>query len=241
MAEAESRRAVVLLSGGLDSAVTLASAVREGWECSALSVDYGQRHRRELAAARALAKALGVRDHRVVAVDLRALGGSSLTADMEVPKDRDLSGVSATRIPEVPPTYVPARNSVLLALAAGYGEVLGTPHVFVGVNAVDFSGYPDCRPAFIEAMERALTLGTRAGILGTPLSIHAPLIHMTKAEIIRTGISLGVDFSMTHSCYDPDPTGASCGLCDSCQIRRRGFEEAGVPDPTRYASAATPR
>ncbi len=236
--------AVVLLSGGLDSAVALAAARRDGFDCFALTIDYGQRHRQELAAAKRVARSLGARDHRVVLIDLRAIGGSALTGRGEVPKDRDIPRSDPSLTPDIPATYVPARNSVFLSIAAGYAEVVGASHVFIGANAVDYSGYPDCRPAFIEAMERALTLGTKAGIEGKAFGVHAPLIHMSKAEIIRLGASLGVDFSLTHSCYDP-PTpadnGAACGRCDACILRRRGFEEAGVPDPTRYAPAVVTR
>lgn len=232
--------AVVLLSGGLDSTVALAAARRDGRVCYALTVDYGQRHRVELEAARRVALSLGAVEHRVITLDLRAIGGSALTADIDVPKDsaqgtrhRAQGEVSGER-GDIPVTYVPARNSVFLALAAGYAEVVGADTIVIGVNAVDYSGYPDCRPEFIAAMERALSLGTKAGAEGDRIRIDAPLARMSKAEIIRHGASLGVDFSLTHSCYDPDSDGAACGRCDSCLIRRRGFEEAGVPDPTRY-------
>lgn len=228
---------MVLLSGGLDSAVALAAARRDGLACHALTVDYGQRHRAELAAARRIARALGAAEHRVVMLDLRAIGGSALTADIDVPKDREQgTGDRGQERSEVPVTYVPARNTVFLSLAAGYAEVVGADSIVIGVNAVDYSGYPDCRPEFIAAMERALTLGTRAGDQGDPIRIDAPLARMSKAQIIRLGASLGLDFALTHSCYDPDAGGAACGHCDSCLIRRRGFEEAGVPDPTRYGS-----
>ncbi len=227
--------AVVLLSGGLDSATVLAVALREGYRCAALTIDYGQRHRAELEAAARVARSIRVLDHRVVVIDLRAIGGSALTDDVEVPKDREpvLARIGAA---EIPSTYVPARNTVFLGLAAGYAEVIGARHLFLGVNALDYSGYPDCRPAFIEAMERAITLGTKTGIEGKDFQVHAPLMHMSKAQIIRLGASLGVDYSLTHSCYDPDEGGAACGRCDSCILRRRGFEEARVADPTRYAA-----
>jgi len=226
------RRAVVLLSGGLDSATALAIARERGFRCHALSVDYGQRHRHELAAARRVAGALGVEGHVVLPLDLRVFGGSALTSeDIDVPKAPESAGET------IPATYVPARNTILLSIALGLAETIPAHHVFIGANAVDYSGYPDCRPAFIEAFERVANLGTRAGVEGRPFRIHAPLIDMTKAEIIRRGTSLGVDYSLTLSCYDPaDAAGGpvACGRCDSCRIRRRGFEEAGVSDPTRY-------
>lgn len=233
--------AVVLLSGGLDSAVALAAARKDGFDCFALTIDYGQRHRQELAAAKRVARSMGVRDHRVVLIDLRAVGGSALTGDGEVPKDREIPKADPSLTPDIPATYVPARNAVFLSIAAGYAEVIGASHVFIGANAVDYSGYPDCRPAYIEAMERALTLGTKAGIEGKTFGIHAPLIHLSKAEIIKLGVSLSVDFSVTHSCYDPAENGGACGRCDACILRRRGFEEAGIPDPTRYAPAVVTR
>ena len=220
--------AVVLLSGGLDSATCLAAARFEGRRCRTLAVDYGQRHRSELEAAAALASHLGSAEHRIVRVDLRAIGGSALTGEIEVPKD----SVEASGIPV---TYVPARNMLLLSVAAGYAEVAGADEIFIGVNAVDYSGYPDCRRGFIEAMERAIGLGTRAGVEGRGPRIRTPLIALRKAEIIRLGATLGVDFSLTRSCYDPDEDGNACGACDSCIIRRRGFEAAGIADPTRYA------
>lgn len=236
-------RAVVLLSGGLDSAVALAWARHEGYACHALTVDYGQRHRVELESARRVARSLGVHDHRVVAVDLRAVGGSALTGDIDVPKDQVTVGRGGDGAPgpgpadaraRIPVTYVPARNTLLLAIAAGHAEVVAADAVVIGVNAVDYSGYPDCRPEFIAAMERALTLGTRAGNEGMPIRLLAPLARMSKVEIVRLGTSLGVDFALTHSCYDPAADGAACGRCDSCLLRRRGFAEAGVTDPTRY-------
>jgi 7-cyano-7-deazaguanine synthase len=221
--------AVVLLSGGLDSATCLAIAQAEGLAAHALTVDYGQRHRAELAQAAQVARALGAVEHRVVTLDLRAIGGSALTADLGVPKDRPASDAS------VPVTYVPARNTVFLGLALGWAEVLGATDLYLGANAVDYSGYPDCRPAFVEAFERLAAVATVAGVQGARFRVHAPLLHLTKAEIIRRGLALGVDYGITHSCYDPDAEGRACGHCDSCQLRRKGFLEAGVPDPTRYA------
>jgi len=227
----EARRAVVLVSGGLDSATTLAIARSHGFECSAISFDYGQRHRFELEAARKVCAANGVRQHIVVPIDLRAFGGSALTSDLDVPKDRSADEMSAG----IPLTYVPARNTVFLSLALGWAEVLGAFDLFIGVNAVDYSGYPDCRPEFIAAFERLANLATRAGVEGRgPFRIHAPLLHWTKAEIIRQGTTLGVDYSLTHSCYDPDAQGRACGRCDSCQLRLKGFEEAGLRDPAPY-------
>lgn len=219
-------RAVVLLSGGLDSATVLALARRSGLECHALSVAYGQRHGAELEAAARVAAALGAHEHRVMRVDLAGIGGSALT-------DRALA------VPEhptagIPITYVPARNTMMLALALGWAEVLGATSIHVGVNAVDYSGYPDCRPEFIAAFEALAACATRAGIEGRPLKIHAPLITWTKAAIIQAGARLGVDYSLTVSCYQADPAGRACGKCDSCRIRRDGFLAAGVPDPTRY-------
>lgn len=223
---------VVLLSGGLDSAVTAAVARSRGFEWYALSVDYGQRHRFELDAARKVAKSLGAADHLVVSVDLSRIGGSALTADLPVPKDR----AEATMAEGIPITYVPARNTVMLSIALGYAEVLGSADLFVGVNAVDYSGYPDCRPEYLAAFEKVANLATKAGVEGTlKFSIHAPLIDKTKADIIRTGTSLGVDLGLTHSCYDPDLEGRACGRCDACRLRAKGFADAGVPDPTIYA------
>jgi 7-cyano-7-deazaguanine synthase len=222
------RRAVILLSGGLDSSTTAAIALAQGFELYALSVDYGQRHRQELDAARRVAEALGAKRHVVLAVDLRQIGSSALTDAIEVPKDRTLEEMGR----EVPITYVPARNTVLLALALGYAEVVGAADVFVGVNAVDYSGYPDCRPEFIAAFERLANLATKAGVQRRlKFTVHAPLAGMTKAEIIRRGMELGVDFGLTRSCYDPDPAGRSCGRCDACLLRRKGFAEAGLVDP----------
>ena len=225
------KKAVVLSSGGLDSTTVIALALKQGFEVYALSFDYGQRHRCELEAARRVARALGVRDHVVASVDLRVFGGSALTSDIEVPKGR-----ASDRIPtEIPVTYVPARNTIFLSLALGWCEVIGAQDIFIGINAVDYSGYPDCRPEFLEAFEKLAAVATKAGVDGTSrFRIHAPLMTMTKAEIIRAGIQAGVDYSITHSCYDPSPDGLACGVCDSCVLRRRGFAGAGVVDPIRY-------
>jgi len=230
MAEAQS--AVVLLSGGLDSATTAAVARREGFDLYAISFDYGQRHRFELDAARRVAASLGIRDHRVVKIDLSQFGGSALTGDAAVPKDRSEDEMRKG----IPITYVPARNTVFLSLALAYAEVTAAADIFIGVNAVDYSGYPDCRPEFIAAFERLANLGTRAGVESLlQFKIHTPLLLMTKAEIIRRGVELGVDYGLTFSCYDPDTQGRACGRCDSCLLRKRGFAEAGVADPTVYA------
>jgi 7-cyano-7-deazaguanine synthase len=225
------RRAVVLLSGGLDSATCLAFARAHGFQAHALSVDYGQRHRGELARARRVARALGAASHRVVRVDLRAFGGSALTdAAIAVPKDRS----EARMARNIPVTYVPARNTVLLALALAHAETLGAEDVFVGVNAIDYSGYPDCRPAFLRAFERLARVATKAGVEGRPLRIHAPLLRLSKAGIVKLGTRLGVPYRMTLSCYDP-VRGRACGRCDACRLRRKGFDEAGVADQTLYA------
>ncbi len=224
-------RAVVLLSGGLDSTTTFAVARAQGFEVYALSVDYGQRHRVELERAAAVARELGAADHRTVRLDLRQIGGSALTADVAVPKDRTADELGRG----IPVTYVPARNTILLGLALGYAEVVGAFDIFIGANVLDYSGYPDCRPEFLEAFERLADLATKAGVEGTGrFRVHAPLLKMTKAAIIREGVRLGVDYSQTLSCYDPDPQGRACGRCDSCQLREKGFAEAGVPDPTAY-------
>ena len=220
------RKAVVLLSGGLDSATVLAMARAQGFACHALSLDYGQRHHAELSAARRVAQALGAVEHKVLPLSLDEIGGSALT-------DRSIA------VPEaggegIPVTYVPARNTVFLALALGWAEVLGSTDLFVGVNAVDYSGYPDCRPAFIEAFERLANLATKAGVEGNVFRVHAPLIEMSKAEIIRAGSALGVDYGLTVSCYQADEQGLACGRCDSCRLRAEGFKAAGVADPTRY-------
>ncbi|HXE57277.1 MAG TPA: 7-cyano-7-deazaguanine synthase QueC [Gemmatimonadales bacterium] len=225
-----SRKAVVLLSGGMDSATTLAVARSEGFDCYALSCRYGQRHGVELAAARAVATALGAVDHVVVDLDLRQFGGSALTDDLPVPKDRPLDAIGEG----IPTTYVPARNTILLALALAYAETLGARDLFLGVNALDYSGYPDCRPEFIAAFERVARLGTRAGAAGERFTIHAPLVTLTKAEIIARGLALGVDFGLTRTCYDPDPDGAACGRCDACRLRLRGFAQLGLTDPAPY-------
>ncbi len=224
------KRAVVLLSGGLDSATILAIARCEGYTCHALSVDYGQRHSAELEAAVRVAMALGASEHRVVDVDLGQFGGSALT---DTAIDVPMRGVQ----PGIPATYVPARNTVMLSLALAWAEVLGAHDIFVGVNAVDYSGYPDCRPEYIAAFEAMANLATKAAVEGARLSIHAPLIALSKAEIIRRGSALGVDYGLTVSCYQADDSGAACGLCDSCRLRRAGFEAAGLPDPTRYMTA----
>jgi 7-cyano-7-deazaguanine synthase len=221
------RRAVVLLSGGLDSATTLAMARDQGYTCHALSLDYGQRHHAELAAARRVAAAAGVADHKIIPLDLTSIGGSALTdPDIAVP-EQPTQGI--------PVTYVPARNTIFLALALGWAEVLGAWDLFLGVNAVDYSGYPDCRPEYIDAFQRLCQLATRAGVEGGgTFQVHAPLIHMSKAEIIRTGTRLGVDYALTVSCYAADEAGRACGRCDSCRLRAAGFHEAGIADPTPY-------
>jgi 7-cyano-7-deazaguanine synthase len=227
-------KAVVLLSGGLDSTTCLAMARAQGFTPVCLCISYGQRHTVELERAKAVAKAMGVSDVRVVTVDLRAIGGSSLTADVPVPKDRDEGQMGQG----IPSTYVPARNTLFLAMALGLAEVVEAKDLFIGVNAVDYSGYPDCRPEFIRAFESLANLATKAGVEGTRFQVHAPLSGMTKADIIREGLRLGVDYGMTHSCYDPSPDGKACGRCDSCQLRHKGFVEAGVADPTPYVEGA---
>ena len=218
-------RAVVLLSGGLDSYTAAALARAEGFELYALTVRYGQRHAREIDAARNVASALGVERHIELDVNLSAFGGSALTGDIPVPKDRAISST------DIPPTYVPARNTVFLALALGWAEVLGASDIFIGVNALDYSGYPDCRPEYIAAFERLASLATAKGVHGSSFHIHAPLQMMSKADIIRKGTALGLDYGLTHSCYDPAPDGRPCGRCDSCQLRAAGFAEAGMADP----------
>ena len=224
-------RAVVLLSGGLDSTTTLAIARDKGFEAYALSFDYGQRHQIEVKAARRVAESLGAREHRVAKIDLRVFGGSALTGDIDVPKTR-----SETEIAHgIPITYVPARNTIFLAYALGWAEVISANDIFIGVNAIDYSGYPDCRPEFIDAFENLAILGTKAGVEGQRLQIHTPLIKFSKAEIIRKAVELAVDLSLTHSCYDPSPDGLACGECDSCLLRLKGFREAGIEDPIRYA------
>jgi 7-cyano-7-deazaguanine synthase len=220
-------KAICLLSGGLDSSTCLGEAHRDGYECYALSFDYGQRHLIELESAARVAKWFHAREHRTMKIDLRAFGGSALTADIDVPKQPGGG--------EIPITYVPARNTIFLSCAMAWAEVLECSHIFIGVNAIDYSGYPDCRPEFIEAFERVANLATRAGVEGrTHLRIHTPLAKLNKAEIVKLGEEVGLDFSLTHSCYDPDQDGRACGLCDSCRLRRRGFEQAGVRDPLRY-------
>ena len=224
-------RAVILLSGGLDSTTTLAVAKAAGFDCFALSVDYGQRHRVELERATMVAKAMGVVEHRIVTIDLRAIGGSALIDDIAVPKDRSDGEMGAG----IPITYVPARNTILLGIALGYAETVRAFDLFIGANVLDYSGYPDCRPEFLSAFASLATLATKAGVEGTDrFRVHAPLLKMTKAEIIREGVRLGVDYSLTLSCYDPDRMGHACGRCDSCQLRKKGFQEANIDDPTRY-------
>lgn len=224
-AVALNRRAVVLVSGGMDSAVVLAIAREQGFECYALSVSYGQRHTSELAAAHRLAQFQGACEHKQVSVDLRAIGGSALTADIDVPES---GGVG------IPVTYVPARNTIMLSIALGWAEVLGADDIFCGVNAVDYSGYPDCRPEFIRGFEALANLATKAGVEGHRLRVQAPLLHMRKADIAREGLRLGVDFSQTVSCYQADDQGRACGRCDACRLRTQGFHDAGIVDPTRY-------
>ncbi|HET9454978.1 MAG TPA: 7-cyano-7-deazaguanine synthase QueC [Gemmatimonadaceae bacterium] len=224
-------RAVVLVSGGLDSATTLAIATRDGHEPCALTFRYGQRHEHEVAAARHVARAGGAKDHAVVDIDLRTFGGSALTADIAVPKHDSVDQIGGG----IPVTYVPARNTIFLSFALAYAEVLGARDIYIGVNALDYSGYPDCRPEYIAAFERMANLATRAGVEGTaPVSIRAPLISLSKAEIIRLGLSLGVDYSITTSCYDPGADGSACGHCDACLLRLKGFAEAGIEDPVAY-------
>lgn len=229
------RRAVILLSGGLDSATVLAIARREGYAAYALTFRYGQRHEVEIEAARRIGKALGVVEHLVIEFDLRRFGGSALTSDLAVPKDRPLASLAET----IPVTYVPARNTIFLSFALAWAEVLGAGSIFIAVNALDYSGYPDCRPEYLAAFERMARLATRAGVEGgQELAIHAPLLHLTKAEIIRRGIALGVDYGLTRSCYDPLPDGHSCGHCDACLLRLKGFAENGLDDPAPYQARA---
>jgi 7-cyano-7-deazaguanine synthase len=226
------KRAVVLASGGVDSTTCMAIAMSEGYEVYALSFDYGQRHRYELRCAANAAERMGAAGHKVIEVDLRAFGGSSLTDEMEVPKDTPEAEIGA----EIPSTYVPARNTVFLSLALAWAEVLGAEDIFIGVNALDYSGYPDCRPEYIAAFEKMANLATKAGVEGTAvIRIRTPLIQMSKADIIRKGVELGVDFARTHSCYDPDEQGRSCGRCDSCLLRLKGFRDAGIEDPAPYS------
>ena len=225
------KRAVVLLSGGIDSTTTLATAIAEGYQAYALSFDYGQRHQIEMQAARRVVNSLGVKEHRIAKIDLRVFGGSALTDEITVPKQR-----SETQIAHgIPVTYVPARNTIFLAYGLAWAEVISATNIFIGVNAIDYSGYPDCRPEFIEAFENLANLGTKAGVEGTRFQVHTPLIKLSKAEIIRKAVELGVDLSLTHSCYDPTPEGLGCGECDSCRLRLKGFREAGITDSIRYA------
>ena len=221
------KKAVVLLSGGLDSATTLAIARADGYACHCLTVDYGQRHRAELAAAARVARALGAASHKVLCIDLAAVGGSALT-------DRSIA-VPETPTQGIPVTYVPARNTILLSLALAWAEVRGAQDIFFGANAVDYSGYPDCRPEYMRAFETLANLATRAAVEGRRLALHTPIIHLSKAEIVRRGTALGVDYGLTVSCYQPAEDGLACGRCDACRLRRAGFEAAGIPDPTRYA------
>ena len=227
--ESNSKCAVVLVSGGMDSAVTLAIAREQGFACHALSVDYGQRHASELAAAQRVAARYALA-HKTVHIDLRSIGGSALTDDIAVPQDTDQDGGGEA----IPVTYVPARNTIMLSVALGWAEVLGAQDIFCGVNAVDYSGYPDCRPQFVDAFEHLANLATKAGVEGRRLRVHAPLIHLSKADIVREGLRLGVDFSATVSCYQADADGRACGHCDACRLRALGFADAGVADPTRY-------
>ena len=230
--QATKKPAVILSSGGLDSTTVMAMAKQMGYALYALSFDYGQRHAFELTAAKRVARALGTRQHLVIRTDLTGIGGSALTADIAVPKHR-IGGDDDSH--EIPITYVPARNTIFLSYALAWAEVLGSADIFLGVNAVDYSGYPDCRPEYLEAYAKMANLATRAGVEGTTrVKIHAPLVHMTKAEIIQQGVQLDLDYGMTHSCYDPDTSGRACGTCDSCTLRKKGFEEAGVKDPTQY-------
>jgi 7-cyano-7-deazaguanine synthase len=225
--------AVVLLSGGMDSTTTAAIAQRRGFELCALSFRYGQRHSIELEAARRVAEHLGIRRHVVLDIDLRAFGGSALTGDLAVPKDTPASQIGE----RIPPTYVPARNTIFLSFALGLAEVTGSRDIFIGANAMDYSGYPDCRPEYLQAFERMANLATKAGVEGRGVAIHAPLIALSKQEIVQQGISLGVDYSLTWTCYDPSPDGLACGHCEACQLRLKGFREAGVEDPLRYQGA----
>jgi 7-cyano-7-deazaguanine synthase len=224
------KRAIVLLSGGIDSTTTLAIAIAEGYQAYALSFEYGQRHQIETQAARRVANSLGAKEHRVAKIDLRIFGGSALTDDLDVPKKR-----SDTEIAHgIPVTYVPARNTIFLAYALAWAEVIPASDIFLGVNAIDYSGYPDCRPEFVEAFQNVANVGTKAGVEGTRFQIHTPLIKFSKAEIIRKAVKLEVDLSLTHSCYDPSPEGLACGKCDSCLLRLKGFRETGLKDPIRY-------
>jgi len=225
------KKAVVLSSGGIDSTTAMAIAKHEGYKIYSLSFFYGQRHAFELEAAQKVANAIGTAEHHVINIDLKKIGGSSLTDDIDVPKDRDEQKMTR----EIPVTYVPARNTIFLSFALAWAEVLKSSDIFIGVNAIDYSGYPDCRPEYVDAFERMANLATKAGVEGDiKIRIRTPLIRLTKAQIIQKGIELGVDYALTHSCYDPSPQGLACGRCDSCFLRRKGFKEAGVTDPTRY-------
>ena len=233
--ETKAKRAVVLLSGGLDSATVLAIARSQGYELYALSFSYGQRHVIELDAARRVSAAIGVKDHRIAAIDLRVFGGSALTDDIAVPKGRNVEEMGHG----IPVTYVPARNTIFLSFALAWAEVLGSSDVFIGVNALDYSGYPDCRPEFIEAYEKMANLATKAGVEGKQhLKVHAPLMQWSKAQIIEEGLKLGVNYGLTSSCYDPAPDGKPCGQCDSCQLRQKGFHENGISDPLEYQKSS---
>ncbi len=225
------KKAVVLLSGGIDSTTALALARAEGFDVYALTIDYGQRHKAELEAARRVARSLLAKEHKIIRVDLRAVGGSALTSDMDVPKSEQMN----QRRVGIPATYVPARNTVFLAVALSWAEAIGATDLFIGATAVDYSGYPDCRPEYIEAFQRVADLGTKAGVEGKPIKVRAPFVNVPKSRIIRTGEELGVDYSLTHSCYDPTEEGKACGRCDSCHFRRKAFAEAGVKDSTVYA------
>jgi 7-cyano-7-deazaguanine synthase len=226
-------KAVVLLSGGMDSTTAAAIAQRDGFDVHALSVRYGQRHAVELDAAMRVAERLGIRQHVVVDLDLRAFGGSALTADQPVPKDTPMAEIGS----RIPATYVPARNTIFLSLALAWAEALGARDIYLGANALDYSGYPDCRPEYLEAFGRMADLATRAGVEGARLTIHTPLLHLTKAQIVARGLELGLDYGLTSTCYDPAPDGAACGRCEACLLRLKGFEEAGVRDPVRYHTA----
>jgi len=230
------KHAVVLLSGGLDSATTLAIARSRGYETYALSFDYGQRHRQELDAARKIANSVAAKEHRIIKIDNQIFAGSALINDVDVPKSRSEEEIGRG----IPPTYVPARNTIFLAHALAWAETIPAGHIFIGANAIDYSGYPDCRPEFIALFETLANVGTKAGAEGARIQIHAPLIKLSKAEIIRKAVELSVDLSLTHSCYDPTPDGRACGECDSCQLRLKGFREAGVTDPIKYARPVAP-
>jgi len=230
------KHAVVLLSGGLDSATTLAIARSQGYETYALSFDYGQRHRQELDAARNIANSVAAKEHRIIKIDNQIFAGSALINDVDVPKSRSEEEIGRG----IPPTYVPARNTIFLAHALAWAETIPAGHIFIGANAIDYSGYPDCRPEFIALFETLANVGTKAGAEGSRIQIHAPLIKLSKAEIIRKAVELNIDLSLTHSCYDPTPDGRACGECDSCQLRLKGFREAGVTDPIKYARPVEP-